>query len=76
MNSKEIATLFLSIKINDTKDIFYKDDDYTKLYVKNRATGKEIIDPQLQTMGRFAAIWVGAAGTKWMSDEEIRGATL
>lgn len=56
-------------------DIFYKDDDYTKLYVKNRATGKEIIDPQLQTMGRFAAIWAGAAGTKWMSDEEIRGIT-
>lgn len=56
-------------------DIFYKDDDYTKLYVKNRTTGKEIIDPQLQTMGRFAAIWAGAAGTKWMSDEEIRGIT-
>ena len=56
-------------------DIFYKDDDYTKLYVKNRATGKEIIDTQLQTMGRFAAIWAGAAGTKWMSDEEIRGIT-
>lgn len=56
-------------------DIFYKDDDYTKLYVKDRVTGKEIIDPQLQTMGRFAAIWAGAAGTKWMSDEEIRGIT-
>lgn len=54
-------------------DIFYKDDDYTKLYVKDRTTGKEIIDPQLQTMGRFAAIWAGAAGTKWTSDEEIRG---
>ena len=56
-------------------DIFYKDDDYTKLYVKNRATGKKIIDTQLQTMGRFAAIWAGAAGTKWMSDEKIRGIT-
>lgn len=56
-------------------DIFYKDDDYTKLYVKDRVTGKEIVDPQLQTMGRFAAIWAGAAGTKWMSDEEIRGIT-
>lgn len=56
-------------------DIFYKDDDYTKLYVKDRTTGKEIMDPQLQTMGRFAAIWTGAAGTKWMSDEEIRGIT-
>lgn len=26
-------------------------------------------------MGRFAAIWAGAAGTKWISDEEIRGIT-
>ena len=36
---------------------------------------KEITDTQIQTMGRFAAIWAGAAGTKWMSDEEIRGIT-
>ena len=56
-------------------DIFYKNDDYTKLYVKDRVTGKEIIDPKLQIMGKFAAIWAGAAGTKWMSDEEIRGIT-
>ena len=61
--------------IYEKLDIFYKDDDYTKLYVKDRATGKEIIDPQLQTMGRFAAIWASAAGTKWMSDEKIRGVT-
>lgn len=56
-------------------DIFYKDDDYTQLYVKDRQTGKEITDPQIVTMGRFAAIWGGAAGTKWMADEEIRGIT-
>ena len=56
-------------------DIFYKNDDYTQLYVKDRQTGKEINDPQLATMGRFAAIWGGAAGTKWMADEDIRGIT-
>ena len=56
-------------------DIFYKDDDYTQLYVKDRQTGKEITDPQLIAMGRFAAIWGGAAGTKWMADEEIKGIT-
>ena len=56
-------------------DIFYKDDDYTKLYVCNRITGKEVLDPQLQTMGRFAALWKSAAGTKWLVDEELRGIT-
>jgi len=56
-------------------DIFYKDDDYSQLYVKDRQTGKEITDPQLVAMGRFAAIWGTAAGTKWMADEEIKGIT-
>lgn len=56
-------------------DIFYKDNDYTQLYVKDRQTGKEITDPQLVAMGRFAAIWGTAAGTKWMADEEIKGIT-
>ena len=56
-------------------DIFYKDDDYSQLYVKDRRTGKEITDPQIKTMGKFAAIWGGVAGTKWMADEEIKGIT-
>ena len=56
-------------------DIFYKNDDYTQLYVKDRQTGKEITDPQIVKMGRFAAIWGSAAGTKWMVDEEKNGIT-
>lgn len=57
-------------------DIFYKDDNYSQLYVKDRKTGKEITDPQIKIMGKFAAIWGGVAGgTKWMADEEIKGIT-
>lgn len=54
-------------------DIFYKNDDYTQLYVKDRQTGQEITDSQIETMGKFAAIWGIAAGTNWMAGEEIRG---
>ncbi len=56
-------------------DIFYKNDDYTQLYVQDRQTGKEITDQQIVVMGRFAAIWGSAAGTKWIDGEEIRGIT-
>lgn len=56
-------------------ETFYKNDDYTRVYVKDRATGKEISDPQLQAMGRFAAIWVGAAGIRWTLDEKLSGTT-
>ena len=34
-------------------DIFYKDDNYSQLYVKDRKTGKEITDPQIKIMGKF-----------------------
>jgi hypothetical protein len=41
MNSKEIATLFLSIKINDTKDIFYKDELFDNILFWSREAARE-----------------------------------
>lgn len=69
------------ISFQDLKSIYkkfemdYKDKEWTQLYIKDRKTGKEITDPQLVKMAKFASIWVGAAGTKWMADEELHGIT-
>ena len=70
-----------TISIQDLKSIYqkctidFKDKEWTQLYVKDRETGKEITDPQLVKMAKFASVWVGAAGTKWMTDEELHGIT-
>ena len=56
-------------------EIFYKDNDYTKEYVRDRKTGIEITDPQIKTIGIFASVWGAAAGTKWYPDEEVPGIT-
>lgn len=55
--------------------IDYRDDSWTDLYVKDRKTGEEITDPELAKIAKFASVWVGAVGTKWMADEELRGIT-
>ena len=70
-----------NIKFQDLKSIYqkfqvdYKDDDWTQLYVKDRKTGKEITDPRVVSMAKFASIWSVAAGSKWVSGEEIPGIT-
>lgn len=70
-----------NVKFQDLKSIYqkfqvdYKDDDWTQLYVKDRKTGKEITDPRIVSMAKFASIWSVAAGSKWMSGEEIPGIT-
>lgn len=51
--------------------IDYRDDSWTDLYVKDRKTGEEITDPELAKIAKFASVWVGSVGTKWMADEEI-----
>lgn len=69
------------ISFQDLKSIYqkyemdYKDKEWTQLYIKDRESGKEITDPQLVTMAKFASVWVSAAGTKWMADEELHGIT-
>ena len=69
------------ISFQDLKRIYqrfemdYKDKEWTQLYIKDRKSGKEITDPQLVKMAKFASVWVGAAGTKWMADEELHGIT-
>lgn len=55
--------------------IDYRDDSWTDLYVKDRKTGEEITDPELAKIAKFASVWVGSVGTKWMADEELRGIT-
>ncbi len=70
-----------NVKFQDLKNIYqkfqvdYKDDDWTQLYVKDRKTGKEITDPRVVSMAKFASIWSVAAGSKWVSGEEIPGIT-
>ncbi len=69
-----------NIKFQDLKSIYQKfqvdyKDDWTQLYVKDRKTGKEITDPRVVSMAKFASIWSVAAGSKWMSGEEIPGIT-
>lgn len=70
-----------SVKFQDLKSIYqkfqvdYKDDDWTQLYVKDRKTGKEITDSRIVSMAKFASIWSVAAGSKWVSGEEIPGIT-
>lgn len=70
-----------SIDFEDLKKIYkefeidYKDKNWTQMYVKDRNTGKEITDPQIEKMAKFASVWVGAAGTKWIADEELHGIT-
>lgn len=69
------------ISFQDLKSIYqkyemdYKDKEWTQLYIKDRESGKEITDPQLVKMAKFASVWVSAAGTKWMADEELHGIT-
>lgn len=69
------------ISFQDLKSIYqkfemdYKDKEWTQLYIKDRKTGKEITDPQLVKMAKFASVWVSAAGTTWMADEELHGIT-
>ena len=69
------------ISFQDLKSIYqkcaidFKDKEWTQLYIKDRESGKEITDPQLVKMAKFASVWVGAAGTKWMADEELHGIT-
>lgn len=69
------------ISFQDLKSIYqkyemdYKDKEWTQLYIKDRESGKEITDPQLVAMAKFASVWVSAAGTKWMADEELHGIT-
>lgn len=69
------------VKFQDLKNIYqkfqvdYKDDDLTQLYVKDRKTGKEITDLRVVRMAKFASIWSVAAGSKWVSGEEIPGIT-
>jgi len=69
VNFQDLKTIYQRFEID------YKDKNWTQLYVKDRETGKEINDPQIEKMAKFAAIWVGSAGTKWMSDEELHGIT-
>lgn len=70
-----------NVKFQDLKNIYqkfqvdYKDDDWTQLYVKDRKTGKEITDPRVVSMAKFASIWSVSAGSKWVSGEEIPGIT-
>ena len=69
------------VKFEDLRTIFekyemdYKNDSLTELYVKDRITGKEVTDPELEKMSKFASIWHQAAGTKWMTGENISGIT-
>lgn len=62
-------------KIYEEFDIDYKDENWTELYVKDRKTGREISDIQLVKIAKFASVWAGVAGTKWLPNEEIRGIT-
>lgn len=69
------------IHFQDLKEIYqkfeidYKDKNWTELYVKDRETGNEITDLHIVKMAKFASIWVAAAGTKWMADEQLHGIT-
>ncbi len=69
------------VNFQDLKSIYQrfeidcKDDDWTQLYVKDRETGKEITDPRVVSMAKFASIWSVAAGSKWVSGEELPGIT-
>lgn len=69
------------VKFEDLRTIFekfqmdYKDDSLTELSVKDRITGKDVTDPELEKISKFASIWHQAAGTKWMTGEKISGIT-
>ena len=69
------------VKFENLRTIFerfqmdYKDDSFTEICVKDRITGKEVTDPELEKISKFASIWHQAAGTKWLNGENIYGIT-
>lgn len=51
------------------------ENNYKDMVAVNRKTRAKIQDPKLSYMAKFGAMWLSAAGSKYLREEEIHGIT-